>query len=266
MYVPVIMEIAMAVTTEAREFGQDVLLLTKDEGTAGVRRIAGSGLADAMIVMDIELEDDRIPVLRETETPAVLIGLPADPAGLACVDLDFEATGAACVEHLASLGHNKIALIGEGEGVYKRNTGFAARTLTGFQRAAAEHGVQAVHRSCEGTYESTAGVLSRILEERPGTTGFVVQNEAAIAPLLSLLRLSGRAVPEDTSVVAICPDQVALQSSPRLTSVSIPAEEMGRQAVRQVMAQLDPRDADHLSETTLIPPTLTVRDSSARKA
>jgi DNA-binding LacI/PurR family transcriptional regulator len=41
---------------------------------------------------------------------------------------------------------------------------------------------------------------------------------------------------------------------------------MGRQAVRQVMAQLDPRHADQLSETTLIPPTLTVRDSSARKA
>ena len=40
MYVPVIMEIAMAVTTEAREFGQDVLLLTKDEGTAGVRVVA----------------------------------------------------------------------------------------------------------------------------------------------------------------------------------------------------------------------------------
>ena len=261
MYVPVIMEIAMAVTTEAREFGQDVLLLTKDEGTQGVRRVAGSGLADALILMDIELDDDRIPVLRETDTPAVLIGLPADPAGLACVDLDFEATGAACAAHLAGLGHRDVALIGEGEGVYKRHTGFAARTLAGFQRGVAEHGLRAVHRACEGTYESTAGVLSRILEERPGTTGFVVQNESAIAPLLSLLRLSGRAVPEDTSVVAICPDQVALQASPRLTSVSIPAEQMGRSAVRQVMAQLDgERDP---GPPTLIPPILTVRESSA---
>lgn len=262
MYVPVIMEIAMAVTTEAREFGQDVLLLTKDEGTQGVRRVAGSGLADAMILMDIELEDDRIPVLRETETPAVLIGLPADAAGLACVDLDFEATGAACVRHLAELGHRDIALIGEGEGVYQRKTGFAARTLTGFQKGAAEHGVRTVHRPCEGTYESTAGVLSRIMEERPHTTGFVVQNEAAIAPLLSLLRLSGRAVPEDTSVVAICPDQVALQASPRLTSVSIPAEEMGRRAVRRAMAQLDPAGPP-LEPVDLIPPALTVRESSA---
>ncbi|HZP50984.1 LacI family DNA-binding transcriptional regulator [Actinocrinis sp.] len=260
MYVPVIMEIAMAVTTEAREYGQDVLLLTKDEGTRGVRRIAGSGLADAMILMDIELDDDRIPVLRETDTPAVLIGLPADPAGLACVDLDFEATGAACADHLADLGHRDVALIGEGEGVYQRHTGFAARTLTGFQRRAAERGLRAMHRACEGTYESTAGILSRILEERPSTTGFVVQNESAIPPLLSLLRLSGRAVPEETSVVAICPDQVALQSSPRLTSVSIPAEEMGRRAVRLAMAQLE---GDRSESITLIPPTLTVRESTA---
>jgi DNA-binding LacI/PurR family transcriptional regulator len=69
-------------------------------------------------------------------------------------------------------------------------------------------------------------------------------------------------VPEDTSVVAVCPDQVALQSSPRLTSVSIPAQEMGRLAVRQVMAQLD-ASGEHVSQTTLIPPALTVRDSSA---
>jgi DNA-binding LacI/PurR family transcriptional regulator len=260
MYVPVIMEIAMAVATEAREYGQDVLLLTKDEGVRGVRRIAGSGLADAMILMDIELEDDRLPVLRETDTPAVLIGVPRDPAGLPCVDLDFEATGAACVDHLADLGHRDIALIGEGEGVYRRHTGFAALALAGFQRRAAERGLRAVHRSCEGTYESTAGVLARILEERSATSAFVVQNESAIPPLLSLLRLSGRAVPEDNSVVAICPDQVALQSSPRLTSVSIPAEEMGRRAVRLAMARLE---GDAAASITLLPPRLTVRDSSA---
>jgi DNA-binding LacI/PurR family transcriptional regulator len=260
MYVPVIMEIAMAITTEAREYGQDVLLLTKDEGIAGVRRIAASGLADAMILMDIELDDDRIPVLQETDTPAALIGLPTDPTGLNCVDLDWEATGASCADHLADLGHRDVALIGEGEGVYRRHTGFAARTLAGFQRQATVRGLRAVYRPCEGTYESTAGTLSRILEERPSTTGFVVQNEAAIPPLLSLLRLSGRVVPEDTAVVAICPDQVALQSSPRLTSVSIPAQEMGRQAVRLVLTQLE---GSRAPSTTLLPPALTVRDSSA---
>jgi DNA-binding LacI/PurR family transcriptional regulator len=263
MYVPVIMEIAMAITTAAREYGKDVLLLTRDEGTSGVRRIAGSGLADALILMDVELDDDRIPILREISTPAVLIGLPTDATGLACVDLDFEATGRMCADHLADLGHRDVALIGESERVYRRHTGFAARTLAGFQRGAAERGLRAVYRPCEGTHESTAGTLSRILEERPSTAGFVVQNEAAIPPLLSLLRLSGRVVPEDTTVVAICPDQVALQSSPRLTSVSIPAQEMGRRAVELVEALLT---GERATTPTLIAPHLVVRDSSAPMA
>jgi DNA-binding LacI/PurR family transcriptional regulator len=260
MYVPVIMEIVMAIASTAREYGQDVLLLTGDEGTDGVRRVAGSGSADALILMDVELDDDRIPVLRQVGTPAVLIGLPSDSRGLTCIDLDFAATGAACVDHLADLGHRDVVLIGENEGVYRRHTGFAARTLDGFRRRAAERGLRAVHRSCEGTFESTAGTLARILEERPTTTGFVVQNEAAIPPLLSLLRQLGRLVPEENSVVAICPDQVALQSSPRLTSVSIPADEMGRGAVRLAMAQLH---GEPTGGATLLPPNLTVREPSA---
>lgn len=50
MYVPVMMEIALAVTTTARAHGQDVLLLTGEEGLAAVRRVAGSGMADAKAV------------------------------------------------------------------------------------------------------------------------------------------------------------------------------------------------------------------------
>lgn len=100
MYVPVMMEIAIAVATSARTHGYDVLLLTGEEGPAAVRRIAGSSLADAMILMDVELHDERLPLLRDSGRTAVLIGLPADTSGLTCVDLDFEATGALCVDHL----------------------------------------------------------------------------------------------------------------------------------------------------------------------
>lgn len=260
MYVPVIMEIVTAVATAARVAGQDVLLLTGEEGTSGVRRVAGSGSADALILMDVELDDERLPVLRETGLPAVLIGMPHDDLGLTCIDLDFAAAGAACVDHLADLGHRDIAFLGESDSVYRRRTGFAVRTLDGFRAQAARRGVRAMHRSCEGSYESTVGVVSRIVEERPSTTGFVVQNEAAVPALLTALRRLGRPVPEENSVVAICPDQVALQASPRLTSVSIPAEEMGGAAVRLAMAQLA---GEATTGTTLLPPVLTVRDSSA---
>ncbi|XMA40356.1 substrate-binding domain-containing protein [Streptomyces albogriseolus] len=97
------------------------------------------------------------------------------------------------------------------------------------------------------------------LDERPDTSGFVVQNEAAVEPLLALLRQQGRAVPEDVSVVAVCPEQVAVQASVRLTSVALPAQEMGRRAVEQLVAKLDGRGGD---EVVLLPPELTVRASS----
>ncbi|MGK5501266.1 LacI family DNA-binding transcriptional regulator [Streptomyces sp. URMC 125] len=259
MYVPVMMEIALAVATTARSHDHDVLLLTGQEGPAAVRRVVGSGLADAMILMDVELDDARLPLLREAGRPSVLIGIPADPTGLTCVDLDFGATGALCVEHLAELGHRDVAVVGEAAAVYERHTGFAERTRDGLRARAAELGVRLLHRPCEGDYAAMAGTLTRILDERPGTTGFIVQNEAAIEPLLSLLRRLGKAVPEDVSVVAICPDQVAVQASVRLTSVAIPAHEMGRRAVELVMAKVRGEREDRLD---LLPPRLTVRTSS----
>ncbi|MCX4569482.1 LacI family DNA-binding transcriptional regulator [Streptomyces albogriseolus] len=259
MYVPVMMEIAIAVATTARTHGYDVLLLTGEEGPDAVRRVAGSGLADGMILMDVELDDERLPLLRESAQPAVLIGLPADTTGLTCVDLDFRATGALCVEHLAGLGHRDVAVIGEAPAVYERHTGFAERTLDGLRSAARETGLRLLHRPCEGGYDATAVTVARILDERPDTTGFVVQNEAAVEPLLALLRQQGQAVPEDVSVVAVCPEQVAVQASVRLTSVSLPAQEMGRHAVEQLVAKLDGRGGD---EVVLLPPELTVRASS----
>ncbi|MFC1421061.1 LacI family DNA-binding transcriptional regulator [Streptacidiphilus cavernicola] len=259
VYVPIMMEIAIAVTMAARQYGYDVLLITNDEGPEGVRRVAASGLADGVVLMDVELEDERIPVLRELGSHAAMIGLPADAHGLACVDHDFTAAGALCADHLADLGHRDVAFVGYAPQVYRRHAGYAERTLTGFRERAAARGLRILHRPCEGTYESTAGTLARILEDRPATTGFVVQNEGALGPLLSLLRGSGRIVPEDASVVALCPEQLAEQNSPRLTAVTGPAQELGRQAVELVMSRID---GGAPPEITLLTPVLTVREST----
>ncbi|MYR57510.1 substrate-binding domain-containing protein, partial [Streptomyces sp. SID625] len=69
----------------------------------------------------------------------------------------------------------------------------------------------------------------------------------------------GRAVPEDVSVVAVCPEQVAVQASVRLTSVAVPAQEMGRHAVGLLVRRLEGRDTD---DVMLIAPELTARASS----
>lgn len=258
LYVPVIMQFVSSVAIAARAHDHDVLLLTKDEGTAGLHRVAGGAMVDALIVMDVEADDERVPVLLTLRQPAVLIGLPARPAGLSCVDLDFAATGQLAVAHLAEHGHRTIALVGPPAAVYERGTSYATRFLDGFTDAVRELGVEALARPCEPSHEGAADWLARIDEELPGVTGLVVHNESVVGPLLGLLRASGRRVPEDVSIVAVCPEDVALGQPVQLTSIDIPAQQLGALAVELVLHVLDEGGR---AQSRLLAPALTERDS-----
>jgi DNA-binding LacI/PurR family transcriptional regulator len=259
LHLPVVMQFAAAVLTAARAAGHDVLLLTADEGAGGLRRIAGSAMVDGLILMDVETHDPRVPTLRDLGRPSVLIGLPARPAGLTCVDLDFERAGALCVEHLAGLGHRRVVLLGAPPVVYDRDTGFARRTRDGFSAAAARCGVTAEVRPVEPVYPAALAAVERL----PAATALIVHNEGAVDHVLTALRSLGRRVPQDVSVLAICPDEVAVAATPPLSNVRVPAHEVGEMAVRLLLERLDGND---VPEATLLAPALTDRASTARHA
>ena len=217
-----------------------------------------------MILMDVELDDERIPALRAQGTQAALIGLPDDPPGLSCVDHDFAAAGALCADHLADLGHREIAFIGYGAASTSatpatRSAPWTASATAPSARACASCTARA--RAPTTARRARSPASSPIV---PDTTGFVVQNEGAIGPLLNLLRASGRTVPEDASVIALCPEQLAEQHAPRLTAVTGPAQELGRVAVEQVMARISAaaRGEAPEDELVLLTPVLTVREST----
>jgi DNA-binding LacI/PurR family transcriptional regulator len=247
------MQMVLSVVTSARGHQHDVLLLTGDEGPAGMRRVARSALVDGFVLMDVELHDERVGVLRELGLPGVLIGVPSDTEGVTCVDLDFDTAAAMCVEHLASLGHREVVLIGEAAEVYRRGSGFANRSLSGFTRRAAELGLSASHHHCDGT----SAQVEAALDVHPNGTAFVVHNALALRPLLDALRSRGREVPRDVSVVALAPDELGGAS---VTTVPLPSEEMGRRAVELLMAKLDGAPD---TGATLLAPELVLRGSTS---
>lgn len=257
--VPVVMQFVAATVAEARTHDHDVLLLTADEGAGGLHRVAASSLADAIIVMDVEAAEPRVPVLRSLARPVVLIGVPDDSQDLTCVDLDFTAAGSDCVTHLADLGHRDIALIGPSPAVYRRGTSYAGRFLRGFEETAASRGVEAVTLACVPTYDGLRECLDELMARRRPVTGLVVHNEAILGPLLSELARRGKEVPRDVSVLAVCPPDVADAQSVPLSSVDIPATELGRLAVELAMRRLDGLAAP---EVRLLPPRLTARGST----
>ena len=261
-YVPILMQFAVSVVTAAQAHDHYVLLLTLDEGAEGLEGVVGTALVDAIIVMDIETHDARLPVLRELDRPSVLIGFPADATGLTCIDFDFDAAGALGVRHLAELGCRNVALLGEPPAVYLRGTGYAERTLAGFTRTVQELGITGTVLPCDPAPDAVRETTGRLLREHPGLTGLVVHNEAVVEPMLRTVQAEGRRVPEDLSVIVIGPDDLGLRTTPQLTSIALPADEVARRAVDLLIAKLD---GAPVPASTLLPPRLTVRDSTSAR-
>ncbi|ACU35790.1 LacI family DNA-binding transcriptional regulator [Actinosynnema pretiosum subsp. pretiosum] len=254
MDLPVVMRFVGAIAEAARGHGLDVLLVTADEGPEELRAVLEQRRVDGVLVMDVEMHDERLAVLQELRRPSVLIGFPVDPTGLTCVDLDFTAAGALCLDHLADLGHRSVALLGSPKPVYRRETAFAHRTVAGFSAAAMRRGVSVT------TLATEPDVLRTLTELPPATTGLVVHNESALPAVLAGLRTLGKRIPEDVSVVALCPDDLAERVGPAVTSVHIPAVELGRRAV-ELLSSLRDRPGTPAS-LTLLEPRLTVRGTS----
>ncbi|MFT4279976.1 LacI family DNA-binding transcriptional regulator [Microbacterium sp.] len=258
--VPVLLEFVASIAATAREFDHDVLLITQDEGAEGVLRVRDSSLVDAAIVMDLEMQDPRLPVLRNSGLPCVLIGYPDDPGPLPCVDLDMYRAGAHAVNHLADLGHRTIAMLGSPDAVYRRSSTYAVRFASGFEDAARSRGIRAHWRALEPHHEAAVAGLGSVLDERPETTGLIVHNEAVLPALLVALEARGLRVPEDISVIALCPSDIAAQTRVPLTHIAVPAADIGRIAVETVLRSVE---GDSAAEIRLLTPHLTSLSSTA---
>lgn len=254
--VNVIMEFVTGVVQAARTHNYDVLLLTQDDAT-GIDRVSSGSMVDAIIAMDIEEDDPRIPLLAQARQPAVLIGLPRDSSGLSCVDLDFFGAGAATVRHLAQLGHTSLAMLGAPEAVWKRHTSFWDRTLSGATYEANARDISLHAIACEASEVGARTAVATILRTHPDTTGLIVHNEAALPHVVAALRDRGLSIPDDMSIVAICPQHLATSQPQPLSSVTIPATAIGKVAVDMAIQRLN--DPEQPAETRLLAAELTQR-------
>lgn len=257
--VNVIMEFVAGVVAGASSSGYDILLLTQEAGV--LDRVVGSSMVDAVIVMDIEDTDPRVPELVALGRPTVLIGIPAAPAGLSCIDLDFRQAGVEAARHLASLGHRKLALLGSPSQVMARHTSYAERMTSGFTSGCDEVGAEYLVIPTDSSVKGARTAVDRLFNEFPEVTGIVVHNEAALPHTISALRDRGIKLPEDLSLIAVCPESTALSQAVPITSIAIPAESIGRTAVEMLTAMID---HERLAEVRLITPRLVDRASTGK--
>jgi len=203
-HAPAHMAFVLATSIAARRFDYDILLLTEEEASAGMRRVASSGLVDGVLVLDVAPDDERVDLARRISLPAVFIGVPDDHEGLVCVDLDFEAAADLAVTRLAEIGHRSIGLVGHPPVAYEKSN-FPPRVRAGFERRAAELGIAAAVALPDQAGQRGAGVRAAVRDLlEGGATALVLHcDDSAHGIVLDELAQQGRAVPGDVSIVSV---------------------------------------------------------------
>ncbi|MEU8141400.1 LacI family DNA-binding transcriptional regulator [Nonomuraea sp. NPDC048901] len=247
------------IASSARAHDHEVLLVTADEGSAGLRRLAGRALCDAIIMMDIEEQDERVPVAAALSVPVVLIGVPADPAGLHCVDLDFEAAARMAVEELADTGHDEIVIVGYPAAAMERGLNYVGRFLRSARRQAQVRGLPlTVIEPVDHGQEAAAAdqLLARLAG---GRLGAVVPHSDANLPLLNALRKKDVVPGRDISLIGLSSDRWAEQSDPPYTNISVEPRDVSRRAMETLFWLLDPSSGVERPAIDLVAPRLTRR-------
>jgi LacI family transcriptional regulator len=206
------------------------------QGSGTLRRLAGEGRVDGFVLQrSDDLSDQALESLVANDARFVLV-TSRTPGRRGSVVLDDVAGAKMATEHLISLGHTRIALVG---GVPSSDLG--RRREQGYALALHEAGLrrrESLVRRLGYSPEMAAVAIESLVDAAPRPTGVVVANVNGAIGALTALRRLGVDVPGDMSVVAYHDEWVAEHTWPALTTVRMPYYEVGAQAVRSLVAQL----------------------------
>jgi len=253
---------------QTQDYLVKVMRLGDDENDRRVvQRCIESRLAGVVCVY---LQDDLQDELVRYNIPIARLDSSSErPLGVRVTSDDSNGSRLA-VEHLVALGHRRIGFIGgDREGTTSR------QRERGYREGMKTHGLMISERDVRygnwetnRTMEATREVLTaaRPPAERP--TALLCANDVIAMAVLRAAHSLGLRVPEDLSVVGFANLAFSEYADPPLTTVAQPFQEMGRMAVRCLLAEQEGEDQEdtdsrpHAVEQVL-PTRLVVRESTA---
>jgi DNA-binding LacI/PurR family transcriptional regulator len=169
------------------------------------------------------------------------------------VDADNMGGAWQAVSHLISSGRQAIATIAG-----PSNMTAADDRLAGYRSALAEGGLAPDGIVCRGDFTVDSGehAMLRLLDRHPDLDAvFAASDLMAVGALRGLRRLGVR-VPDQVAVVGFDDAMLARHTTPRLTTVRQPVEEMGARSVDELLV------ADETCRTIVLPTGLVLRESA----
>ena len=245
-----------------KEAGYHVLLFASDEdSSAGYDELLRSAAVDAFVVTDTFRGNPQAAWLTRRGVPFVAFGRPwAEPAARhPWVDVDGRAGVVLAVDHLVDRGHRRIAWVGWQKGSFigeDRRSGWVDRMH--------EHGLSTSRLSARGDdtleFGTRAAHALLAVDDADRPTAFACASDTLAMGVVRALDDLGLRAGRDVAVVGFDDSIAAQVSTPALTSVRQPLEQVAVEVVRFLGELLAHRPI--VEPGCVLTPSLRVRASS----
>ena len=251
------MHVLTGVSSVTNEHGAQLLISTDSDEAGGVsayERVLGSRSADGALVTSAAIGDPNVERLATSGLAVVLIGSFPEFPDAASVWIDDVAASRGAAEHLIRV-HGRQRLV-HVTGPLDHQSG--ADRLAGFRAAVDAAGIGDAALVLEGDFSEQSGTDAAERSLEAGADGGVFANDDMAFGAMTALRARGIDIPGRISVCGFDDFGIARLTSPALTTVHVPAEELARTATERLFALLDGRPAPDI---TTLPTDLRVRES-----
>jgi DNA-binding LacI/PurR family transcriptional regulator len=225
---PFFMQLISGIQDELSSSGVALLFTLAEDATAQIavyRDWWASRRVDGVFLVDVQIDDMRIPALEELQLPAVVIGPQASSGRLPAVWSDESEAVRIAVAHLAELGHRRIARVGGPADLW--HTRIRTRA---FEAATRERGMCGVTVSADYSGEQGAAATLALLSGPDRPTAILYDNDVMAVSSLSAAQHRGIRVPEDVSLVAWDDSPLCELVHPGLTALRRDIADYGQQA------------------------------------
>ncbi|MGC2769412.1 MAG: LacI family DNA-binding transcriptional regulator [Candidatus Acidiferrum sp.] len=216
---------------------------------------------DGVAILTFGNEDPLIEAFRRHKVPAVAIDIEPSGSLFRSVHIDYRHGIRQAVQHLAALGHARIAFIA---GPAHLKTTLARRLA--FQECMTEIGLKVPPEFViEGDHTMESGMrdMSALTAAPLGPSAVICSNDmTAIGVMREAFELTLK-IPAELSVVGFDDTHFAQFTTPPLTTVRMSQAEIARLAFRALLELVETQRNRPLRETYTIKTDLVIRGSTA---
>ncbi|WP_027134084.1 LacI family DNA-binding transcriptional regulator [Geminicoccus roseus] len=216
---------------------------------------------DGLVLVGDSFAPEVLPLVRQHGVPLVTTYVCTSGQGIPAVGIDNRQATRKMTRYLLELGHREFAIIAN---TALPNDRSKAR-LDGMVLALAEAGIRLPSdRIVEVALPSIAygrRALSGLFATDPAITAVLCTNDAVAVGASSEARRMGLNVPRDLSIVGFDNIEIAAEGDPPLTTVNVPADEIGRIAADYLVSVVE---GGQIPMSTRLDAPLIVRDSTDR--